>query len=182
MQGKTLAKPYAKAVLDMLPTKSFNRDMQNAPFEPINELHVHPYTMQQIFWPTSESRHFTREDAAKAFHHKMLSADKRVPHPELIQFEREIAQGKSPFEASENFKKAAMESEAQAAAREMRKTIIAEKYTTRVKSARFEFRFRQINSELVGPKGKARNAVGYKYGAPSYDRAKGQIKIPTSVP
>ncbi|KAK7754625.1 hypothetical protein SLS62_003409 [Diatrype stigma] len=179
---KPLARPYARAVLDMLPTKNFSKDMQNTPFEPINELHVHPYTMQQIFWPTSESRQFTREDAAKAFHHTMLSADKRVPHPELIQMEREIAEGKSPYEASENFKKAAMESEAKAAARAMQKTIIAEKYTTRVKSPRFEFRFRQVNAELVGAKGKARNAVGWKYGAPSYDRAKGQIKIPTSVP
>ncbi len=166
----------------MLPTKSFHPTMQNEPFEPINELHVHPYTMQQIFWPTSESRHFTREDAAKAFHHTMLSADKRVPHPELIQMEREIATGLSPYEASERFKDAVAESEREAAAKHARRAAVEQQHTTRVRSKRFEFRFREINSELVGPKGKARHAVGWRYGAPSYDRAKGQVKIPTSVP
>ncbi|EMR72300.1 hypothetical protein UCREL1_646 [Eutypa lata UCREL1] len=180
--GKKLAKPYAKAILEMLPTTLLNPNARNEPFEPINELHVHPYTMQQIFWPTSESRHFTREDAAKAFHHKMLSADERVPHPELIQMEKEIADGLSPYSASERFKKAAMESERKAAAKQIKKAAVEEKYTTRVNSKRFEFRFKQINSELVGPKGKARNAVGWRYGAPYYDRAKGEVKIPTSVP
>ncbi|RYP10064.1 hypothetical protein DL765_008218 [Monosporascus sp. GIB2] len=181
-KGKKLAKPYAKAILEMLPTRTFKAGMQNTPFEPINELHVHPYTMQQLFWPTSESRHFTREDAAKAFHEKLLSADKRVPHPELIQMERELAEGSSQLVAARRFKDAVMESERKAAEKQVRKALAEEKSTTRVQTKRFEFRFKEINSELVGPKGKARSAVGWRYGAPYYDRAKGQIKIPTSVP
>lgn len=96
--------------------------------------------------------------------------------------EKEIADGLSPYSASERFKKAAMESERKAAAKQIKKAAVEEKYTTRVNSKRFEFRFKQINSELVGPKGKARNAVGWRYGAPYYDRAKGEVKIPTSVP
>ncbi|KAI8966376.1 eukaryotic mitochondrial regulator protein-domain-containing protein [Daldinia sp. FL1419] len=181
-KGKKLAKPYARAVLGMLPTHSFKADQQNEPFEPINELHVHPYTTKQVFWPTSESRHFTREDAAKAFHPKLLSADKRVPHPELIEMEKEILQGRPLWDASERFKQAAMESERKVADKELAKAALEEKFTTRVKSNRFEFRFKQINSENVGAKGRARNAVGWRYGAPYYDRAKGEIKIPTSVP
>lgn len=180
--GKRLAKPYAKAVLSMLPTHSIRVGHQNLPFEAINELHVHPHTMKQIFWPTSESRHFTREDAAKAFNTKMLSADKRVPHPELIQMEREVLQGRPLHDAAQRFKEAAAESERKAAQKQIAKAQIDEKYTTRVKTSRFEFRFRQINAENVGPKGRSRQAVGWKYGAPHYDRAKGQIKIPTSVP
>ena len=166
----------------MLPTRTIKEDIQSRPFEPINELHVHPYTMQQLFWPTSESRRFTREDAAKAFHETMLSADKRVPHPELIQMEREIASGLAPFDASGRFKRAVMESERRAAEESARKAALKEKNTIRVSSKRFEFRFEKYNSELVGPKGKARSAVGWRYGAPYYDRAKGEIKIPTSVP
>ncbi|KAI1370733.1 eukaryotic mitochondrial regulator protein-domain-containing protein [Hypoxylon crocopeplum] len=181
-KGKKLAKPYARAVLSMLPTRTFRSNQQNEPFEPINELHVHPHTMKQIFWPTSESRHFTRADAAKAFHPKMLSADERVPHPELIQMEKEVLQGRPLWDASERFKQAAMESERKAADKELAKAALEEKYTTRVNSKRFEFRFKQINSENVGPKGRARNAVGSRYGVPHYDRSKGEIKIPISVP
>ncbi|KAI1761998.1 eukaryotic mitochondrial regulator protein-domain-containing protein [Hypoxylon sp. FL1150] len=181
-KGQKLAKPYARAVLSMLPTHTFRADQQNVPFEPINELHVHPYTMKQIFWPTSESRHFTRADAAKAFHTKLLSADERVPHPELIQMEKEVLQGRPLWDASERFKQAAMESERKAADKELAKAARDEKHTTRVHTKRFEFRFKQINAENVGPKGRARDAVGWRYGAPYYDRARGEIKIPTSVP
>ncbi|KAI0201848.1 eukaryotic mitochondrial regulator protein-domain-containing protein [Astrocystis sublimbata] len=180
---KLLAKPYARAVLSMLPTHSINRTRSGKPFEPINELHVHPYTMQQIFWPTSESRHFTREDAAKAFHETLLSPDQRVPHPELIQMERDVLQGLPVWDASERFKQAAMESERKAAEKQAAKVAREEKMTQRVNTERFEFRFKMFNSENVGSKGKARNAVGWRYGAPHDDRSKDhQIKIPTSVP
>ncbi|KAI0487384.1 eukaryotic mitochondrial regulator protein-domain-containing protein [Xylaria cf. heliscus] len=182
-KGKPLAKPYAKAVLSMLPAVQIRRHQSNKPFEPINELHVHPYTMQQIFWPTSESRHFTREDAAKAFHPTLLSADKRVPHPELIEMEREVQQGQSLWEASKRFKQVVMESERKAAEKQVARAADEEKLTTRVNTKRFEFRFKQFNSENVGPKGRSRGAVGWRYGAPYDDRSKGhQIKIPTSVP
>ncbi|KAI0975746.1 eukaryotic mitochondrial regulator protein-domain-containing protein [Xylaria arbuscula] len=182
-KNKPLAKPYAKAVLAMLPKARITPDQANGPFEQINELHVHPYTMQQIFWPTSESRHFTREDAAKAFHRNMLSADKRVPHPELIQMEREVEQGRLLWDASERFKQAVMESERKAAEKQIARAELEEKKTTRVNTERFEFRFKQFNSENVGPSGRSRSAVGWRYGNPHGDRAKGhQIKIPTSVP
>ncbi|KAI1498396.1 eukaryotic mitochondrial regulator protein-domain-containing protein [Biscogniauxia marginata] len=182
-KGKKLAKPYAKAVLSMLPVKTFYSNQQNDPYEPINELHVHPYTMQQIFWPTSESRHFTRFDAARAFHKDMLPADRRVPHPELILMERELLQGLPPREASDRFKEAVMQSERLAAERQLKKAAKEEERTTRVNTDRFQFRFKEYNSEEVGARGKKRNVVGWRYGAPYYDRTKDhQIKIPTSVP
>ncbi|KAI5867713.1 eukaryotic mitochondrial regulator protein-domain-containing protein [Durotheca rogersii] len=181
-KGKKLARPYAKAVLSMLPTHSFRQTQQNQPFEPINELHVHPYTMKQMFWPTSESRHFTRADAAQAFHNDLLPADERVPHPELIQMEKELLQGVSPYDAAQNFKEAVRESERKASEAQVKKIELEEQFTTRVHSGRFEFRFKQIDSSKVGPTGRARNAVGWRYGAPYYDRSRGQIKIPTSVP
>ncbi|KAI0506187.1 eukaryotic mitochondrial regulator protein-domain-containing protein [Xylaria bambusicola] len=182
-KDKPLATPYSKAVLSMLPTHYIQPNQQNAPYEPINEIHVHPYTMQQLFWPTSESRHFTREDAAEAFHPTLLSADKRVPHPELIQMEREVEQGRPLWDASERFKEAVMETERKAAEKQIAKAAYEEKKTTRVNTERFEFRFKQFNSENVGPKGRSRNVVGWRYGTPYDDRSKGhQIKIPTSVP
>jgi hypothetical protein len=138
--------------------------------------------MKQLYWPTSESREFTREDAAKAFHRKMLSADQRSPHPELIQMEKDMLEGKTPWEAKARFIKAAEDSERKAADKQVQKALAAEQATTRINTKRFEFRFREINAELVGPDGRAIDAVGARYGRPSYDRAKGMIRIPTSVP
>ncbi|KAI1178836.1 eukaryotic mitochondrial regulator protein-domain-containing protein [Nemania sp. FL0916] len=182
-RGKTLAKPYARAVLAMVPTYRLNPSESKAPYEPINELHVHPYTMQQIFWPTSESRQFTREDAAKAFHSTLLSTDKRIPHPELVQMEREVLQGEPVWDASQRFKQAVMESERKAAEKHVARAAFEEKMVTRVNTKRFEFRFKKFNSEDVGPGGRSRKAIGWRYGNPFDDRSKhNQIKIPTSVP
>ncbi|KAI0162243.1 eukaryotic mitochondrial regulator protein-domain-containing protein [Xylariaceae sp. FL1272] len=182
-RGERLAKPYAKAVLSMVPTWRISTDQQNDPYERINEIHVHPLAMQQIFWPTSESKHFTREDAAKAFHPTLLSADKRIPHPELVQMEREVAEGRALWDASERFKQAAMESERKAAEKQQAKVAAEEKKINRVNTDRFEFRFRDFNAEAVGHKGRSRNAVGWRYGTPYPDRAKDhQIKIPTQAP
>lgn len=46
---------------------------------------------------------------------------------------------------------------------------------------RWEFRFRDISAENVGPDGRDRRGVGARYGIPHEDRKKGQIKIPTRV-
>lgn len=166
----------------MLPTKSLREGVENQPLEPINELHIHAATQKQLFWPTSESRQFTREDAAKAFHPKMLSADERVPHPELIQMEKDLLRNMSPNEARTRFINAAEESERKAAQRQMKKAMAEEQATTKINTPRFEFRFREVDSELVGKNGRAPNVVGWKYGMPHYDRKKGMVKIPTSVP
>jgi hypothetical protein len=168
--------------MTMLPTKSFKPNQLNPPLEAINEIHIHPATMKQLYWPTSESRQFTRDDAAKAFHRKMLSADERSPHPELIQMERDLLQGKTGLEAKARFTAAAEQSERKAAEAQLQKAAAIEQATQRVNTKRFEFRFQEVNSENVGYKGRGIDAVGAKYGRPSYDRAKGMIRIPTSVP
>jgi hypothetical protein len=165
----------------MVPTTSFFHG-QNQPHESINEIHVHHSTMQQLFWPTSESRDFTRADAAKAFHNKMLPADKRIPIPELVRLEKDLLEGTSRVEARERFLRSAEESERKAANIQVAKATALDAATKRVKGTRHEFRFQDFNSEDVGPKGRKHDAVGFRYGVPSYDRAKGRVKIPTSVP
>lgn len=187
-QGKPLAKPYAKAVLAMLPKTSFREGSDEMrPHEPINEIHVHGLTMQQLFLPVPETRYFTRHDAAKAFHSGMLSPDKRVPHPELIEMERAIVGGAeggkktTPAQAFADFKAAAERSERKVAEREARRSAAEEAATRKVDRGRFEFRFRDVNSELVGKDGKSHRGVGWRYGVPLNDRKKGQVKIPLSV-
>ncbi|KAK5999064.1 hypothetical protein PT974_01452 [Cladobotryum mycophilum] len=180
--GKKLAIPYAKAVMSMLPKTSYREGEQNTPHEPVNEVHVHKLTMQQLFVPVSESRHFTREDAAKAFHDNMLSADVRSPQPQLIQMERNILQGTSRRESLVKFQEATQMEEDAVARRIAQEQLNDEKKTTRVKTDRYEFRFKDINASDVGRNGRARSGTGWRYGAPHEDRKRGLVKIPTSVP
>lgn len=173
-----MAKPYAKAVLQMLPKTKLGVD----PHEPINDVHVHSYTMQQVFHPTSESRQFTREDAAKAFGEHILPVDKKMRIPELLGLERQLASGVDRASAEENFTQAAMRSERDAAAAAQRRARKEEERKIKVDSGRFEFRFENVNVEgVVGRDGRGRKAVGWRYGVPHMDRKKGMVKIPTKV-
>ncbi|KAM0472205.1 hypothetical protein ACHAPX_008886 [Trichoderma viride] len=181
-EGKKLAVPYAKAVMNMLPKTSYREGEKNLPHEPVNEIHVHKLTMQQLFMPVSESRHFTRQDAAKAFHDTMLSVDARSPQPELIKMEREVLQGKTRQESLTRFKEATQKEEDRVAQRIAREALKEEEATTRVATDRYEFRFKEINADDVGRTGRSRKGTGWRYGAPFDDRKRGLVKIPTSVP
>ncbi|KAK7742686.1 hypothetical protein SLS63_000251 [Diaporthe eres] len=180
-KGLKLAKVYSKAVLDMVPTHTYPEDKPIQALEPINEIHVHGYTMQQLFVPTSESRHFTREDAAKAFHHTMLSPDERVPHRELVEMERRVKDGMKEKESWTQFKREAKKSEDD---RDLKVLTMAEKEkknTTTVTTGRFDFRIKSISADDVGKDGRARGGVGWRYGIPFEDRKKNQVKIPTKI-
>ncbi len=151
------------------------------PFEPIHDLHVHSHTMQQLFVPTSESRQFTREDAARAFGARILPPEARMRIPEVVDMERKIAHGVPPRQAEAEFVAAARESEKEIAVRNFEREQSKEARTVRVQTPRFEFRFEKINSENVGPKGRSRTSAGWKYGVPLMDRRRAEVKIPTSV-
>jgi hypothetical protein len=177
--------PYAKAVQKMLPRTYFDEGVENAPHEPINEITVHKYTTQQLFVPVAESRHFTREDAAKAFHNHLLSADRRSQQPELIKMEREALKSKGAKHRDdlvEKWKDDMQEQEVKIAEKLAEADALKEQKTTRVKSDRFEFRFKDISAEDVGVDGRSRQGTGWRYGVPHEDRKRGQVKIPTSVP
>lgn len=57
----------------MVPTTPYSPG-NITPHEPINDLPIHPLTETQLFYPTSESRAFTRTDAGRA-----LSGASRLP-------------------------------------------------------------------------------------------------------
>jgi hypothetical protein len=178
-QNKPLAHAYARAIGNMLPRADLREGEEK--FEPINDIHVHSYTTQQLFVPTSESRQFTRADAAKAFGDHILPPDDKMRIPELVQMEKNIYQGMEPREARGRFIKEAAESEQAFAEKQRERALAAEERKTRVNTGRFEFRFEKINAEDVGPTGRARKAAGWRYGAPHMDRRRGEVKIPTSV-
>ncbi|CAF3665928.1 hypothetical protein FGSG_08949 [Fusarium graminearum PH-1] len=181
-EGKQLAVPYARAVMKMLPKTFWEEGAENVPHEPINEIHVHNLTMQQLFTPVSESRHFTREDAAKAFHDRMLSADKRSPQRELIKMEKQVIKGVPRPEALTKFQELIQKHETKDSEKEADKRRFLDSMTKRVKTDRYEFRFKPMDINEVGRDGRSRKGTGWRYGAPFEDRKRGLVKIPTSVP
>jgi hypothetical protein len=180
LKGKPLARPYARAVMSMLPKTEFNPKEKVTPHESINNLPVHAATGQQIFHPTSESRHFTRVDAAKVFDERLLPADDRVPHPELAEMHKEFKMG-LPREEREAKNKARQEAEDKrrqaAAARHARKEVAIKKVDT----GRWEFRITEVNVDDAGKDGRGHKGTGWRYGVPHMDRSRGQVKIPTTV-
>ncbi|KAL2121845.1 hypothetical protein VTJ04DRAFT_2300 [Mycothermus thermophilus] len=178
-ENKPMATPLAKALRKMLP--QHNLTPQERPFEPINDIPVHSYTQQQLFVPVSESRQFTRADAAKAFGEKILPPDEKMRIPELIAYERDLANGIDRRTARDRFVKATAASEQALAAKLKKQEQKAEERRIRVDTGRFEFRIEDIDSEDVGRGGRSRHAVGWRYGVPFMDRRRGEHKIPTSV-
>ncbi|KAK0723660.1 eukaryotic mitochondrial regulator protein-domain-containing protein [Apiosordaria backusii] len=178
-ENAPMALPYARAISRLVPRAFLDADEK--PFEPINDVHVHSFTMQQLFVPVSESRKFTRKDAAKAFGDHILPPDDKMRIPELVDMERAILKGVPQAEAEATFLKKTAQSERRFAGSQ--KYIAAQKdaMKSKVDTERFEFRIEDFNSEAVGKKGRARNAVGWRYGAPFNDRQRGLYKIPTSV-
>ncbi len=149
--------------------------------ESINDLPVHVATMQQIFHPTSESREFTRADAARVFDDKLLPADQRVPHPELAELEKDRLAGMPYDERVAIAAKRTEEAEQKKFAAEQRRKEWEEKAVKVVSGSRWNFKFREINVDDAGVGGRGYNGTGWRYGAPHMDRRKGEVKIPTRV-
>lgn len=182
VQGKKLATPYARAVMKMLPQTHPDEGEGAPPHEPINDIHVHNLTLQQLFVPVSESRTFTRRDAARAFHETLSSVDVRSPQANLIVAERAVLAGKTAAEAKKEFEALNVKEEDEYARKIGEEQALLEKRTIRHRTDRCEFRFQTYNANDVGKTGRKADAVGWRYGAPLQDRKRGAVKIPTSVP
>jgi Eukaryotic mitochondrial regulator protein len=156
--------------MDMLPQTPCSPTV--VPHESINDLPVHPWTTQQIFWPTSESREFTRVDAGKVFGPNLLPADMRIPHPEMIE--------KQSAEIHKT-RAARLKLERSLAEKAMQQKREETDRTRTVESGRFDFKFKDVSVQWVGKDGRSRRGVGWRYGMPHEDRKPGQIKIPTSA-
>jgi hypothetical protein len=186
-QGKRLATPYAKAVLGMVPTTPYidptkpeNKHQRPITHEAINDLIVHPATRQQLFVPVAESRHFTRVDAGKAFDNNLLPADDRIPHPELVLAEREIAMGLAFDERKTLALRRLEEEEEKRRWKDNRiKAELASLKT--VPKRRWDFVFKDVSVESVGIDGRSHKGVGWRYGMPHEDRKRGQVKIPRKI-
>jgi hypothetical protein len=155
-----------------------NRAAKVKPHEPINSLPVHPRTTQQIFYPVSESRAFTRADAGRAFDPTLLPADDRIPHPELIAMEKM----KKTTTNLAGFKQEIIDVEQAAAVAKAEELKAIEKRTIKTFAGqKYDFKFQDVSVESVGKSGRSRVGVGWRYGMPHEDRKPGKVKIPTTV-
>lgn len=171
----------------MLPTTPYidpalpeNRGKRPITHEAINDLIVHPATRQQLFVPVAESRQFTRADAGKAFDNNLLPADDRIPHPELVQAERELASGLS-FEERKRLAEQRLKAEEEKKKKEEERQQAHLRSLQKVPKRRWDFVFQNISVEQAGKDGRGAKGVGWRYGFPHEDRKKGQVKIPTKV-
>lgn len=166
----------------MLPKTSYDPDNQRNPrHESINDLPVHPATLPQIFHPTSESRHFTREDAGRVFNSRLLPADARIPHPEMIEFQKDRMSGMRMEEQREVQANRIARIEQQRKDAQQRAKDRLEAQTRIVEGRRWDFKFMDVSVDDVGKDGRGSAGVGWRYGFPHEDRKKGQIKIQTQV-
>jgi hypothetical protein len=166
--------------MGMLPQTNLNLETR-IHHESINDLPVHGATKQQIFHPTSESREFTRVDAAKIFDENLLPADLRVPHPELTELERDRLTGMPYSERFARAAKRAEEAQQKKLVAEQRRRVREEKAVKTISGARWDFKFQEISVDDAGATGRGHNGTGWRYGVPHMDRRKGEVKIPTSV-
>jgi hypothetical protein len=166
--------PYQLAQVDGTPRST-------PPHESINDLPVHSSTVQQIWHPTSESRVFTRSDAARVFDETLLPADKRVPHPELALLQKDRLAGVPEQAIIEAANKREQEAFAKKQLAEQKRNEWEARSTKSVDQGRWEFRFKEMNVDAAGVDGRGARGVGWRYGMPHSDRKRGQVKIPTRV-
>ncbi|KAL9043766.1 MAG: hypothetical protein Q9214_003056, partial [Letrouitia sp. 1 TL-2023] len=177
-EGKRLATPYARAVMSMLPQTPYNQSPTGPRtiHESINDLPVHRATTVQLFHPVSESRQFTRTDAGHAFSSNLLPAEKRIPHPEMVELTKCAIENRGRDDIVRALREKLEKDEEDQLRREREERERKERSIKKVRTERWEFRFEDINAENAGRKG-----LGTRYGVPPQDRKKGQVKIPTRV-
>jgi hypothetical protein len=116
----------------------------------------------------------------------LLPADVRIPHPQLIAMERDrITNPNEYLERRQQHQARMRKLEEVEQERKRAAEAQAERRLMKVQSeaSRFEFRFQDVvvSKESTGPDGRGHAAPGRRYGVPTYDRKKGQVKIPTKV-
>ncbi|KAJ9632762.1 uncharacterized protein PV06_02733 [Exophiala oligosperma] len=128
------------------------------------------------------------EYVGKAGHsHPILKpADARIPHPQMIAYEIDRQNPELADEHRERQRLHAQRLEEDARKRKEAKELKArleEENRTRVDTGRWQFIFTNVAATREGTKldGRGTKSPGFRYGVPSQERKKGQVKIPTKV-
>ena len=181
------------------------------PHESINDLPVHSLTRPQIFHPAAESSPFNRVDAGRVFSAAprslpgaeprrresvgkpgneteiLLPAEDRIPHPHLVEYEKDKLSDEFRNESrmiAERYAQRLSDEELERAQAAQKKKEKEERAVRKLDDGgRWEFRVREVvaSRDRTGTNGRGTSAPGYRYGAPSEDRKRGKVKIPTRV-
>lgn len=135
---------------------------------------------------TPKARRYEKVGKGDEEQQVLLPADARIPHPQLIALERDkMTHSMERREYTERYQERLKQSDKLEQERKRIAKEKAEKLLTRLQpeNSRFEFRFKDVvvSKETTGPDGRGHVAPGQRYGVPTYDRKKGQVKIPTKV-
>ena len=113
-------------------------------------------------------------------------ADSRIPHPQLIALaadQRSPEFRAVPAQAVERHQKRLEEDVAHRQAERERLKANADKHKILVQTDRWEFQVTTVKTtrEGTGRDGRGTGSPGFRYGVPTRDRKRGEIKIPTRV-
>lgn len=128
----------------------------------------------------------TPEYVGKAGHsHPILKpADSRIPHPHLIPYEKErMDNNHNPQQLQTRYLERLEKDERKMQEAKKVRARLEEKNKTRIDTGRWQFVFTDVAAtrQGTGLDGRGTRSPGFRYGVPSQERKKGQVKIPTSV-
>ena len=116
----------------------------------------------------------------------LKAADARIPHPHLIAAEKdkqnsEIASEKSLLQ--ERYAQRLKDDEVERTEGRKRRTAKEEAGQRRIERGRWEFVVKEVQATRSGTglDGRGTQSPGFRYGVPSQDRKRGEIRIPQKV-
>lgn len=109
-------------------------------------------------------------------------ADSRIPHPHLIAYAKDKVEY-SREERQQRYHTRLQEDADARKALKAKREAAEEGKKTRIDTGRWQFVVTDVQTtrQGTGVHGRGTGSPGYRYGVPSQDRKKGQVKIPTKV-
>jgi hypothetical protein len=128
----------------------------------------------------------TPEYVGKAGHsHPILKpADSRIPHPHLIAYEKDRRDDSlESRERRARYLGRLQEDERKRTEARERKARLEAANTKKIDTGRWQFVVTEVQATRTGTglDGRGTRSPGHRYGVPSQERKKGQVKIPTTV-
>ena len=114
----------------------------------------------------------------------MKPADSRIPHPHLIAYEKDkIDPELERREVERRYLERLAEEETRRKQASERAAQDEESKRTKIDMGRWQFVVTEVMATRngTGLDGRGSKSPGFRYGVPSQERKKGQIKIPTEV-
>ncbi len=138
--------------------------------------------------PKEPWRDTDREIIGKKGHERevLKAADARIPHPHLIAYEKDKSDPALKGELqvrTQRYNQRLRDEEVEREAKRERRRQREEATQKRIDTPRWEFIVKDVQATRSGTglDGRGTKSPGFRYGVPSQERKRGQVKIPTRV-